>query len=152
LKINIDAQRVRNPPERVWQIVRTTPSGWTPLHYTDKKIYVAGGTLELDYRNAVTDKTLGTPSWVFDKVRVYIPSPSGNVGTAELVPSATVASAHKYLVYHYDHLGSIQAITSWGETSLNVITPKFKHPNKRRRPLGGGRRPSYAASRLKVAA
>ncbi|MBN1402846.1 MAG: hypothetical protein JW942_00060, partial [Opitutales bacterium] len=76
-------------------------SGWTPLHYTDKKIYVANGSLELDYKNTLTANDTSAADWHFEKARVYIPSPAGNVGTAELVPDATSAMAHKSLVYHY---------------------------------------------------
>ena len=36
------------------------------------------------------------------------------------MPDATSAMAHKSLVYHYDHLGSIQAITKWGETGTDT--------------------------------
>jgi len=99
-----------------------TPSTWTPLHFCKKKIYVSGGTLELEYDNTVTTTTSGTPTWALKKARVYIPSPAGNVGTAELDVNATSAGSHKYLVYHYDHLGSIQAITPWGESSQNYWT------------------------------
>ena len=96
------------------------PTTWTPLHLTGKKVYVGGGTLELEYGNTVTTTSNGTPNWTLKKARVYIPSPAGNVGTAELAPAATSAAEHKYLVYHYDELGSVQAITAWGETSADA--------------------------------
>ncbi len=94
----------------------TDPRTWTPLHFSSKKVYISSGTLELEYTNTVDATTNGTPNWSLKKARVYIPSPSGNVGTAELRPDATAATDHKRLVYHYDHLGSIQAITDYGES------------------------------------
>lgn len=98
----------------------SAPSGWKPLHYTNKIIYVSGGGMELDYSNSVTSTASSSATWKLGNVRVYIPSPSGNVGSAELKPDATSASEHKYLVYHYDRLGSIQAITALGETSQSL--------------------------------
>jgi RHS repeat-associated protein len=80
----------------------------TPYHYTDKKIYVSGGGMEVEYKSDVAG---GTPTWNLKKVRIYIPAPGGNAGSAELDPNGTSADAHKRLVYHYDHLGSIQAVT-----------------------------------------
>jgi YD repeat-containing protein len=91
----------------------------TPYHYTDKKIYVSGGGMEVEYKN---DAAGSTPTWNLKKVRIYIPAPGGNAGSAELDANGTVATANKFLAYHYDHLGSIQAITPWGSTDTNPST------------------------------
>ncbi len=124
--VNLEYDSVTKPSSTA-----SDPTTWTPLHLTTKKVYISGGTLELEYANTVTTLTKGTPTWALKKARVYIPSPSGNAGTAELSPDAASASAHKYLVYHYDHLGSIQAITDYGESrqtweTLNSIDASGK--------------------------
>ncbi|MEO0508982.1 MAG: RHS repeat-associated core domain-containing protein [Verrucomicrobiota bacterium] len=87
------------------------PSDWQPNQFTDKKLYFADGAVELDYKNATP---AGPDDWEMKTVRVAIPAPGNNVGTAELDPNGSSSADHKYLVYHYGNLGSIQAITDWG--------------------------------------
>ena len=87
-----DHERIMNLEyDSVTKANANDPTTWTPLHLTGKKVYVGGGTLELEYGNTVTTTSNGTPNWTLKKARVYIPSPAGNVGTAELAPAATSA-------------------------------------------------------------
>jgi len=95
-----------------------------PYHYTDKTLYVANGEMELDYTNSTTSGS--GENWGLDTVRIYIPAPDGRAGCAELNPNATSASQHKFRVYHYDHLGSIQCITNWGTATLATNTDSTK--------------------------
>jgi RHS repeat-associated protein len=88
-----------------------------PSNLTDKKIYVTPG-MEVDYKNNAS-------TWDLDTVRIYIPAPGGNAGAVELDPNATTSSQHDLHVYHYDNLGSIQAVTDYGETDTNWSTLFF---------------------------
>ncbi|MEM1223390.1 MAG: RHS repeat-associated core domain-containing protein [Verrucomicrobiota bacterium] len=87
------------------------PGNWMPAQFTKKKLYLADGAVEVDYKNATP---AGPDDWEMQTILVTIPSPGNNVGIAEFDPEGTSSADHKYLVYHYDHLGSIQAITDWG--------------------------------------
>jgi hypothetical protein len=65
------------------------------------------------------------PAWSLQKLRIYVPGPEGIAGTMEFNPGAPFDRAETALVYHYDHLGSIERITpgrtaEWG--SQNSIT------------------------------
>ncbi|WP_158277483.1 colicin D domain-containing protein [Opitutus sp. ER46] len=82
-----------------------------PSHYVRKRLYAVGPALEVNYDNTAAN---GAPTaWHMNLVRVYVPGPEGVIGTRELTPDT---SAEKALVYHYDHLGSIEAITPFGST------------------------------------
>ncbi|PTX94219.1 RHS repeat-associated core domain-containing protein [Opitutus sp. ER46] len=82
-----------------------------PSHYVRKRLYAVGPALEVNYDNTAAN---GAPAaWHMNQVRVYVPGPEGVIGTRELTPDT---SAEKALVYHYDHLGSIEAITPFGST------------------------------------
>jgi RHS repeat-associated protein len=97
-------------------------SGGVPSHYTRKKIYMAGSDAELDYINTAPSGT--TPTWQQDTVRVYIPAPDGTAGAAEFTSTSTLNSPtpDRALVYHTDHLGSIESITPWGDTTTTLAT------------------------------
>lgn len=81
-----------------------------PSHYTRKKIYAAGAEMELDYANTAAT---GSPAWQQKKIRLYIPAPDGTAGAVELT-SSDVGGVQHDLVYHHDHLGSIESITNFG--------------------------------------
>lgn len=86
-----------------------------PDHYVRKRVYAMGATLEVNYSNTVP---LGSaPSWTLQKVRIYVPGPDGVVGAREFNPNGPVGFQETALVYHYDHLGSIERITPYGSTS-----------------------------------
>lgn len=89
-----------------------------PTHYTRKKIYAAGAALEVDYTNTAAT---GAPVWQQEKIRLYIPAPDGTAGAVEL-PPADLGGMQRDLVYHHDHLGSIESITSFG----NAVASKFE--------------------------
>jgi RHS repeat-associated protein len=84
-----------------------------PLHYTRKRIYAMGPTLEVNYTNSVP--TDSGQSWTLDAVRIYVPGPDGIIGAREFRPAS--GGSEKALVYHYDHLGSITSITDYGSTA-----------------------------------
>lgn len=96
-----------------------------PSHYSRKRIYGLGSTLEVDYLN-VADIT--SSAWKMDRVRIYVPGPEGIAGTMEFAPSAPFDRAERALVYHYDHLGSIERITPFGDTSAVVATDETGSP------------------------
>lgn len=74
-------------------------------------------TLEVNYQNTAPS---GTPSWQMKKVRIYVPGPEGVIGAREFDPTAPAGSEEDALVYHYDHLGSIESITPWGDVSTSL--------------------------------
>ncbi|GAB5560521.1 MAG: hypothetical protein SynsKO_21680 [Synoicihabitans sp.] len=89
------------------------PSNYAPSNYTRKKIYVGSG-MEVDYKQVTSGGALE-----MDRVRIYISAPDGNVGSMDFAAETTAATEHKALVYHYDHLGSIDLITDYGDTNGN---------------------------------
>ncbi len=89
-------------------------SSATPAHYTRKKVYGLGPQLEADYANTAAT---AAPVWKLDKVRIYVPGPEGTIGTMEFNPRAPFANATTALVYHYDHLGSIERLTPYGSAA-----------------------------------
>jgi RHS repeat-associated protein len=99
---------------RVLHLEFDAMSGDAPSHYTRKKVYGLGPTLEVDYKNTAVS---GTPVWEMDKVRIYVPGPEGIAGTMEYSPFAPSDQDERPLVYHYDHLGSIETITHYGSTA-----------------------------------
>ena len=144
-------------------------SSATPLHYTLKRLYALGSTMEVDYKNKVAAGA--TPAWQLDKVRIYVPGPDGVVGTMEFSPFKQFApfggsstseqnvvgnadAPERMLVYHYDHLGSIESITPYGDTSThfafdeNGRTSRFSYEpwGQRRDPVSWSGAPSATDS------
>jgi RHS repeat-associated protein len=91
-------------------------SAGAPSHYARKKVYGLGPQLEADYANATST---GAPDWKLQKIRIYVPGPEGIVGTMEFNPRQSFDKAETALVYHYDHLGSIERITPYGSASTS---------------------------------
>jgi RHS repeat-associated protein len=105
----------------------STADGDVPSRYTRKKVYGLGPTLEVDYKNTAVS---GTPAWQMDKVRIYVPGPEGTVGTMEYSPFAPSDQDERLLVYHYDHLGSIEAITPYGSTATTLALDDAGRPSR----------------------
>jgi len=102
---------------RVMQLEFDAMSGGVPSHYTRKRLYALGSTLELNYDNTAAS---GAPAWSMKKVRIYVPGPDGVIGAREFdVTGVPGMGAEKTLVYHYDHLGSITAITDFGSVAAS---------------------------------
>ena len=59
-----------------------------PTHYTRKRVYALGSTLELNYVNKATAGS--TSVWSLDTVKVYVAGPDGIVGAREFTPLAAV--------------------------------------------------------------
>lgn len=127
---------------------------FTPLHYTRKRLYALGSTVEIDYKNQTASGS--GQSWLMDKVRIYVPGPEGNVGAREFWPTKPAGQQEKALVYHYDHLGSIEGITDYGVTtatwSLDDDSParssrySYDPWGERRDPLDWNARPTTATA------
>ena len=82
----------------------------TPSHYVRKKVYGLGPQLEADYVNTTPlnpSLPQSLPTWVLDKIRIYVPGPEGIAGTMEFNPRQSFDKAETALVYHYDHLSLI---------------------------------------------
>ncbi len=102
-------------------------AGNAPSHYARKKIYAAGPDVEIDYKNESAEGT----SWTREKVRVYVNAPDGSAGTMEYGSGGTgVPPVEKALVYHLDHLGSIESITEYGATSSNLALDDSGKPSR----------------------
>ena len=95
----------------------------TPSRYSRKKVYGLGPQLEADYRNDAPKGSGAVPApiWKLEKLRIYVPGPEGTAGTMEFNPGAPFDRAQTALVYHYDHLGSIERITPYGSTSTTYV-------------------------------
>jgi len=89
--------------------------GAAPSHYVRKRLYALGSTLEINYRNKALAGA--TDNWSLDTVRIYVPGPDGIIGAREFNPGSAADGSEKTLVYHYDHLGSIESITPFASTS-----------------------------------
>jgi RHS repeat-associated protein len=85
-----------------------------PSQYATKKIYALGPDMEVDYHY---DSKATTPLWVEDDVRIYVPAPDGIVGAFQVYPPWQKGAPASAYVYHYDHLGTIQAVTAFGSTA-----------------------------------
>ncbi len=84
-----------------------------PSHYIRKRLYGLGSTLEVNYSN--TAGVGATPSWTLSPVggvRIYVPGPEGIIGVREFNSTQPAGQQEKDLIYHYDHLGSIESITT----------------------------------------
>ena len=105
-----DANRSRTVQLEYDQANATTGE---PTHYLRKRIYGLGPTLEANYGASYPN---GTLTWMLNKVRIYVPGPDGVIGAREFDNPTSSGGTEKALVYHYDHLGSIQGITPFGST------------------------------------
>ncbi len=95
--------------------------------YTSKKVYV-GGNMEIDFTDRGADAS--APDWALQAVRIYIDGPDGRSGAYEYRPRETDQSRrHDALVYHQDHLGSIQAITRYGDATGNYALDDSGEPS-----------------------
>jgi RHS repeat-associated protein len=108
---------------RVIQLQFSAINSGAPANYTWKRVYGLGSDMEIDYTNTASS---GSPVWQNTTARVYIPAPDGVVGTAEFAPTTPtttttsengISLTEQDKVYHYEHLGSIQAITPAFNTS-----------------------------------
>ncbi len=104
---------------RVMQLEFDAMAGGVPSHYARKRIYAIGSTLEVNYDNSAPN---GAPVWALKKVRIYVPGPEGVIGAREFDPAKPVSQQETALVYHYDHLGSIESITLFGSTATTYAT------------------------------
>ncbi len=100
---NLNRQRV------VQHTFTSLPDGATPA-FTEKKLYIGGG-MEADY-------SLGASELELDRVRLYVTTPSGRSGAVEIDADYTAGAAHKRLVYHQDHLGSIDVLTEFVDQAV----------------------------------
>ena len=82
-----------------------------PLHYTEKKVYV-GEFMEVDYLNTPTK------GWEQKTTRIYVNGPTGKLGTFTFTTQDGQPVVQDRMVYHYDHLGSIDAITRFESNAL----------------------------------
>lgn len=105
-----------------------------PSHYTSKKLYAMGPDMEADFRNNVDS------GWMLDRVRIYVPGPEGNVGSMEFGPTASFSHPERALVYHYDHLGSVESITPYGATSSSLATDNAGNEGRYSEDAWGARR------------
>ncbi|MCH6255511.1 pre-toxin TG domain-containing protein [Puniceicoccaceae bacterium K14] len=95
----------------------SSPENWKPGRLTRKKIYIGEGSLEYDF---VNNAAYGQdPSWQVERFRLYVPGPNGRLGAVEIDPYEVGVAAQDRQVYHYDHLGSIAAITPFGTTTTD---------------------------------
>jgi len=102
-------------------------SGGAPSHYTRKKLYAAGAAMEVDY---VNEAASGAAQWKMATVRLYVPAPEGTAGTMEFDQTAQFIQTPKALVYHHDHLGSVQAITPHGATDSSFALDDNGKPSR----------------------
>ncbi len=93
-----------------------------------KKVDHLGPQLEADYAN---QSGVGVPpAWSLQKLRIYVPGPEGTAGTMEFNPQQSFDNAESALVYHYDHLGSIERITPHGSTSTTYVLDGQGKPSR----------------------
>ncbi len=93
------------------------PLEWEPGHVTKKKLYIGGGTMEVDYKNL---QSSGSRVWEMDRMRIYIPAPDGRAGSVEIDPEIEDKANFEKQIYYYDHLGSIVAIRDFGDTTSSL--------------------------------
>jgi RHS repeat-associated protein len=108
-----------------------------PVHYVRKRVYGLGPTLEVNYDNTAAS---GSPTWAMKKVRIYVPGPDGTVGAREFDPAKPSGQQETALVYHYDHLGSIDAITPFGSTATTFAATDAGKPGQYSEDAWGQRR------------
>jgi RHS repeat-associated protein len=100
-----------------------------PNHYSRKKVYGLGPQLEADYANQ-SSGAASAPIWKLEKLRIYVPGPEGIAGTMEFNPGAPFDRAESALVYHYDHLGSIERITPYGSVNTAYVLDGAGKPSR----------------------
>lgn len=108
-----------------------------PTHYVRKRVYGLGPTLEANYTNSAST---GTPSWSLSKVRIYVPGPDGVIGAREFDNPTSSGGTEKPLVYHYDHLGSIESVTLFGSNDGTLAADGASKPSKFSEDAWGSRR------------
>ena len=113
-----------------------------PDHYVRKRIYALGQTLEVNYSNSAGQGI--TPNWNLDDVRIYFPGPDGVIGAREFHPPQS--PQEKTLVYHYDHLGSIDCITNFGSTAVAWASDSSGKPGEFSEDAWGQRRNPFTWS------
>ncbi len=113
------------------------PIGRLPDHYVRKRIYAMGATLEVNYRNLAPT---GAANWSLQKVRIYVPGPDGVIGAREFDPAKPIGQQETALVYHYDHLGSIDCITPFGSTATSFASDQAGKPGRFSEDAWGQRR------------
>ncbi len=86
-----------------------------PQHYTEKKVYV-GEWMEVYYENAASGA--GQEDWQQKTTRIYVDGPAGRVGTFTFTTNEGQPAAQELRVFHHDHLGSVDAITAYGSSSV----------------------------------
>lgn len=111
---------------RTMHLEFTEMSGGAPSQYLRKRIYAGGPTLEVNYENPVST---GSPVWKMKNVRTYVPGPDGVIGAREFEPMLRAdgtedltGGTETALIYHYDHLGSIDSITDFGSVGADYAT------------------------------
>lgn len=110
-----------------------------PSHYVRKRTYGLGSTLELNYDN--TAAAGAAEAWKLKKIRLYVPGPDGMIGSREFdVGPAIGTGSEKALVYHYDHLGSIESITPFGSTAVTLAADSGGKPGRYSEDAWGQRR------------
>ncbi len=121
-----------------------TAPNQVPDHYVRKRIYALGSTLEINYKNPAGQGA--TPTWNLDTVRIYVPGPDGIIGAREFRPGNPVGQQETPLVYHYDHLGSIDCITSFVPPGPSVATDSGGRPGRFSEDAWGQRRNPFTWS------
>ncbi len=104
---------------RVMQLEFNETKDTGPTKYNRKRIYALGSTLELNY---TTTAPALSPNWDLKDIRIYVPGPDGIIGAREFDPTKAVGQQETSYIYHYDHLGSITAITDFGAGTVSNDT------------------------------
>jgi RHS repeat-associated protein len=112
-------------------------SDGVPSRYVRKRVYGLSSTLEANYANTAAS---GAPIWALKKVRIYVPSPDGVIGSREFDPAAPIGSQEKAFIYHYDHLGSIESITPFVPAGSGLATDSTGKPGRFSEDAWGARR------------
>ncbi len=111
-----NANRSRTMQLEFSSMTGTAPN-LVPDHYVRKRIYAMGQTLEINYTNLAGQGA--PPNWSLDDVRIYVPGPDGVIGAREFHPPQS--PQEDAFIYHYDHLGSIDCITTFVPPPTGLI-------------------------------
>lgn len=111
-RYGVDRLRIAHYEFSDWDKTQgSAPEDWRPKSLTKKKIYIAGGSVEYEYLK-------NGSNWEIDRYRVYVPAPDGKAGSIEIsARSQSVGDIVQAQLYHYDHLGSISAVTGYGQAT-----------------------------------
>lgn len=134
---------------RVLQTEFDSMAAAVPDRYTRKRIYAWGATGEIDYRNLAAAGAAA--NWQLDTIRLYVPGPDGVIGAMEFAPNGPVEKSKRPLVYHYDHLGSLDTVTFLGDTTVHVATDDNGKPARHSFDPWGQRRNADTWSGIPVA-